>query len=329
LRALVRVRASLKFAVLFAVVGFVLAGGQTTVQGQATRTWVSGVGDDANPCSRTAPCKTFAGAISKTAAHGEINCLDPGGFGAVTITKSITIDCDGFTGGILAAGFNGVIVNATNTDVVTLRGLSINGAGTGLTGVNLINAGILTIENCEIFGFRASPARGIFVNGGAAGSVLQLDVHNTIVRDNGISVAGAGGIVLGNPTATALGAIRAHISDSVLTRNNIGLRVHPTTSVEVSHTVATANITNNFLASSGGAIANLNIDASSASESVGGTGITATGAGAVIRLSNTQVQGNNIGLEITGGGSILSYHNNMIGGNFGGDGPVPPTIPLS
>src|SRR6188472_847928 len=113
---------------------------------QATRTWVSGVGDDANPCSRTAPCKTFAGAISKTAAHGEINCLDPGGFGAVTITKSITIDCDGFTGGILAAGFNGVIVNATNTDVVTLRGLSINGAGTGLTGVNLINAGILTIE---------------------------------------------------------------------------------------------------------------------------------------------------------------------------------------
>ena len=59
---------------------------------QATRTWISGVGDDANPCSRTAPCKTFAGAISKTAEGGEINALDPGGYGAVTITKSITID---------------------------------------------------------------------------------------------------------------------------------------------------------------------------------------------------------------------------------------------
>ena len=72
-------------------------------QAQATRTWVSGVGDDANPCSRTAPCKTFAGAISKTAANGEINVLDPGGFGAVTITKSITINGEGFEAGMLAS----------------------------------------------------------------------------------------------------------------------------------------------------------------------------------------------------------------------------------
>src|SRR6266849_7695421 len=97
---------------------------------QATRTWVSGVGDDANPCSRTAPCKTFAGAISKTAAGGEISVLDPGGFGAVTITKSITID--GGTGAgwasILVSGTNGVIVNvSTNptTAVVTLRHIAI------------------------------------------------------------------------------------------------------------------------------------------------------------------------------------------------------------
>src|SRR6187401_734084 len=104
-------------------------------QAQATRTWVSGVGDDVNPCSRTAPCKTFAGAISKTAAGGEINCLDPGGFGTVTITKSITIDCEDTQGSILASGTNGVNVNDSatvtpNTIKVTLRGLSINGAGT-------------------------------------------------------------------------------------------------------------------------------------------------------------------------------------------------------
>src|ERR1043165_7913237 len=79
---------------------------------QATRTWVSGVGDDANPCSRTAPCKTFAGAISKTAANGEIDCLDPGGFGGVTIVKSMTIDCGGVAGGILSAGTNGVGLSA-------------------------------------------------------------------------------------------------------------------------------------------------------------------------------------------------------------------------
>src|SRR2546430_10596461 len=101
--------------------------------GQANRTFVSGVGDDLNPCSRTAPCKTFAGAISKTANGGEIDALDPGGFGAVTITKSITIDGNGTFASILAAGTNGVNINGAGI-TVTLRGLSINGAGTGLVG---------------------------------------------------------------------------------------------------------------------------------------------------------------------------------------------------
>src|SRR5947209_16187574 len=94
---------------------------------QATRTWVSGVGDDANPCSRTAPCKTFAGAISKTASHGEINVLDPGGFGAVTITKSITISSEGFEAGVLVSGTNGIVINAATTDEIVLRGLDVEG----------------------------------------------------------------------------------------------------------------------------------------------------------------------------------------------------------
>src|ERR1700681_605349 len=90
----------------------------TTASAQATRTWVSGVGDDANPCSRTAPCKTFAGAISKTAAFGEINCVDPGGFGAVTITKSITLNCSETLGSILVAGTNAIVIAAAATDRV-------------------------------------------------------------------------------------------------------------------------------------------------------------------------------------------------------------------
>src|SRR3954471_24088006 len=136
-----------KFALPCTILGAILAlplyvG---SAQAQATRTWVSGVGDDANPCSRTAPCKTFAGAISKTATNGEINCLDPAGYGAVTIVKSITIDCTGTFGSILNSATNGVIINATGgggTDVlrvVRLRGLSINGSGnntrSGLRGV--------------------------------------------------------------------------------------------------------------------------------------------------------------------------------------------------
>jgi hypothetical protein len=137
-------------------------------QAQATRTWVSGVGDDANPCSRTAPCKTFAGAISKTAGGGEIDCLDPGGFGTVTITKSITIDGTkgaGF-GSVLAAGTNGINVNDSatgtpNTINVYLKNLSINGATTGLVGINISSARQVWVEDCQIFGFRAGNGNAI------------------------------------------------------------------------------------------------------------------------------------------------------------------------
>src|SRR5688500_10890006 len=140
---------------------------------QATRTWVSGVGDDVNPCSRTAPCKTYAGAISKTAAGGEISTLDPGGFGAVTITKSITIEGtqgQGY-GSILASGTNGVIVNdsltaAPHTIVVKLRNLYINGAGTttGSNGIRFIDGKALFVEHCFITNFRSGTGHGIDVS---------------------------------------------------------------------------------------------------------------------------------------------------------------------
>src|ERR1700680_4142930 len=125
----------------------------SAAQAQATRTWVSGVGDDANPCSRTAPCKTWAGAISKTATGGEIDALDPGGFGTVTITKSITLDGGGGqVASILASpGVNGVNVSAAG-GVIILRNLRINGAG-GATGVLISAAAAVVVEKCDIFGF--------------------------------------------------------------------------------------------------------------------------------------------------------------------------------
>src|SRR2546423_5030398 len=123
---------------------------------QASRTWVAGGGDEVNTCSRTAPCKTFAGAISKTAASGEINCLDPGGFGAVTITKSITITCYYTEGGVLVSGTNAIVVNAAATDKVVLRGLDINGLGpgvnAGLNGVRVLQAKTVKVLDSEIYG---------------------------------------------------------------------------------------------------------------------------------------------------------------------------------
>src|SRR3954462_14905753 len=149
-------RRTFKLAPALALIALALP---ASASAQATRTWVSGVGDDVNPCSRTAPCKTFAGAISKTANGGEINCLDPGGFGGVTITKSLTIKCHYTEGGVLVSGTNAIVVNATATDKVTLRGLDINGIGTGaptsLVGVKVLSAGHVSIIDNEIYRFQS------------------------------------------------------------------------------------------------------------------------------------------------------------------------------
>src|SRR5262249_51882036 len=143
---------------------FILVVVATPAHAQATRTWVSGVGDDANPCSRTAPCKTFAGAISKTAPSGEINCLDPGGFGAVTITKAITISCEAGTAGVLVSGTNGIIVSAGANDAVVLKGLDIEGVGTGLAGIKFNSGASLVVQDTIIRNFGTAGSLGIAFN---------------------------------------------------------------------------------------------------------------------------------------------------------------------
>ena len=163
---------------LFAIVVL----GTTIMYGQASRTWVSGVGDDVNPCSRTAPCKTFAGAISKTAAGGEIDALDPGGFGAVTITKALTIDGGGGqVASVLVAGTNGIVVQAGPNDVVILRNLRINGIGSGLNGIRFLAGKDLNVENVYIFGFTQN---GIDI---ALNQATKASVHilNSVMKNNG------------------------------------------------------------------------------------------------------------------------------------------------
>ena len=188
----------LSLAVLVLLIGVFLH--VSPVQAQATRTWVSGVGDDANPCSRTAPCKTFAGAISKTAAGGEINVLDPGGFGGVTITKSITISSEGFEAGVLVSGTNAIIINALATDSVVLRGLDIEGLGTGLVGIKVLGGlAALHVEKCTINNFRGTNGSGIEIAPTVAGT-MQLFVKDTIIRRNG-SAGGTGGGMFVHPGA--------------------------------------------------------------------------------------------------------------------------------
>jgi len=280
--------------------GFALAAGASA---QATRTWVSGVGDDANPCSRTAPCKTFAGAISKTAAQGEISVLDPGGFGAVTITKSISIVAEGVEGGILAAGVNGVIVNAAATDTVTLRGLTIEGANTGVNGIRFLAGGALHVENCKIERFTGF---GISFEPGAAS---QLTVSNTVVSNN---LGASGGGILLRPGAA--GAANATFDGVVASFNRIGFRIEDRGKATARNSTVSNSTTFGVHVKSVAALAELNLSASQLANNAS-AGVRSEGALAMVRLSDTSVFDNSSGLVSVSGGAVLSFGTNRIAGN--------------
>ncbi len=281
----------LSFLVLFTL--------SVAAQAQATRTWVSGVGDDANPCSRTAPCKTFAGAISKTATGGEINVLDPGGFGGVTITKSITISSEGLEAGVLVSGTNAIIVNAPATAVVVLRGLDIEGLGTGLTGIRVLAVGALHVEKCTINNFTQI---GIdFQPAAAAASTSQLFVSDTIIRNNqGVS---SGGIrVKPGANVTASGAVE----NTQLRNNQFGLRVEDNSKVTAKDTTAAGNTGSGFIAVSGaGGTAVVNLYACVAANN--GFGIKADNPNANVRFANCTITGNGTGISVTGGGHTTTF----------------------
>lgn len=278
---------------------------------QATRTWVSGVGDDANPCSRTAPCKTFAGAISKTADGGEINCIDAGGFGAVTITKSITIDGNAVHAGILASGTNGIVVNDSTPagSVVTLRNLSINGASTGLNGIRFLNGETLHVENCTIFGFTQN---GIDVQPAPlAAETFKLFVLDTVIR-NCANVAPFAGIVIKPGTN---GTVNASLDGVRLNQNkSSGIRAEARSTVTVRNSEATGNTDFGFLAinsTAGNAVLNLESCVTTGNN----FGLRASGGQATMRISNVTVVNNATGLFADGGASIISFVNNRILGN--------------
>ena len=187
---------------------------------QATRTWVSGVGDDANPCSRTAPCKTFAGAISKTAPGGEIDALDPGGFGAVTITKAITIDGGGGqVASVLVSGTNGIVVQAGGGDTVILRNLRINGISSGINGIRFLSGKQLVVDRVDVFGFTNN---GLDVALSGGGSVVVRDSTFTNITQNAINVT------------TSAGAAEALIADSSVSGANIGVNADNGSFVQVT-----------------------------------------------------------------------------------------------
>ena len=279
-------------------------------QAQATRTWVSGVGDDVNPCSRTAPCKTFAGAISKTAAGGEIDVLDPGGFGAVTITKSMTIDGTngaGF-GSILSSGVNGVNVNdgatgSPGTIIVTLRNLSINGGGTtlGLNGVNFTSGKAVHVEHCQIFNFSQN-AINMNVNN-AGGSLLHVEDTSIYNVNQGIRVNNSGtGFAVAVIDGTRISQITGSNASGVRLENNGSAEIRDS-QISFALNGTTANGVNVTTANGSVSLVNTKI-----SRCLIGINIAAASTN---RITHSQVILNGTGVQFAGGGILRSFGDNV------------------
>jgi hypothetical protein len=278
----------LKISALFILV-FAFA---SIADAQATRTWVSGVGDDVNPCSRTAPCKTFAGAISKTATNGEINCLDPAGYGAVTITKSITIDCEDTQGSILASLVNGVIINSSTADV-RLRGISINGAGNGINCVRVVAAARLTLDEIVCSGFSQHGVSIENTTGQFRMAVLNSSFRNN--TGNGI-----------NTFIGGTGSASISVDSSLFAFNGIGVNLGAVAAASVQDCTISNNTTG---VRSDGGTSSLALQGNQVSFNT--TGVLAAN-GANIRMGGNVVTGNSTGLS---GANILSWGGNFVDGN--------------
>jgi hypothetical protein len=289
----------------------------TPASAQATRTWVSGVGDDANPCSRTAPCKTFAGAISKTAAGGEINCLDPGGFGGVTITKSISIICL-VEAGVLVSGTNAIVVNAGVNDVVVLDGLDIEGVGTGLNGIRFLAGRSLHVRNTTISGFNsASAGSGNGISFAPTGN-SELYVTDTTITDTGATNNGSAIDVTPSSTGSARVSIR---NVRLLDNANNGIRINTTGVNNVQGLVASIDSTE--IAGNGNAglslvagpttLAAMLVNSTVFNNS--GVGVVGSGVNAIARVGNTTITRNGIGVQANSSSQILSYGTNRLNGN--------------
>ena len=247
-----------------AVVASTLFALSAPAHAQATRTWVSGVGNDADPCSRTAPCKTFAGAISKTATNGVINCLDNGGYGTVTITRSMTIDCHETLGSILAGdSTTGIVINIPTGDpkdplrTVRLRNVDIDGVGIGIQGISILSAAAVILEDMSITGLTKQGLNDARTEGGTS-----LVVKNSIIANNGgvgMSIAAA------SPNSAVIDNVHS-------IRNSFGLAIGKGNNVVVNRSVLSSNVSSGVEADSG---AQLALDNSVVSHNM--TGITTNG----------------------------------------------------
>jgi hypothetical protein len=285
-----------------------------------SRVFIAAQGSDANPCTFAAPCRTFQHAHDTVQAGGEIDVLDPAGYGTISINKAISIQGHGFAGIAAPNNANAITINAGPGDRINLRGLLIDGAGSGADGI-LFQAGwSLNLQDCLVRNFLLG--NGIIFAPGASGNLF---VSDTVISDNAFDGIGVTPVASGTVTvaldrveidnnnqyglrASAVGASTASINvslrDSVVAYNGTGVYALSGFSnpQPIVITVANSGIDNNNVA------------------------LNAQGATAAIYATRSTITGNTTSLQVTSSGQIWSYGDNAIHGN--GSNIYPATTPL-
>ncbi|HEV8014839.1 MAG TPA: right-handed parallel beta-helix repeat-containing protein [Stellaceae bacterium] len=299
-----------QIVVIAAAIGCALAAAlpATAAAVQNTRSFVSAqTGVDTNPCTRTSPCRSFAVAITQTSAGGEIDTLDPGGYGDVTINKAISIVSGlGDAGVLVPSGGTGITINAGPNDIVYLRGLFVEGAGVGQAGIVFNSGKLLTIESCVI---RHVTDDGIDILPTAASAFA---IANTVASDNG-----GDGIYIAPHGA---GAAQGAIADVAANNNNyLGIAIDgqfttgtSPSSVSIVRSVAANNLNTGVSAQNAGTAQMSFLVRDTNASHNGFAGFVTTG-GATMRLAHSVATGNSQGVSSVG--TIDTYGDNDIDGN--------------
>jgi hypothetical protein len=295
-------------------------------QAQLLHTWVASYGLDSNNCGRPTPCATFSGAYSKTAAGGEITCADSGSFFGLTITKSITINCENVIGSHNSPsglGASTILVNTAATDVVTLRGLDLDGlsapgCGSRCGMITFSGAGTLHVDKVKINNLRGNGSGILFAPNGAA----RLDVSDSFIADMGATTSTAG--ILIRPTSG--GSTNVAIDRVRLLGNVNGIFVDGSggggsVNLEVHDSVVTGNSNVGIVVATPGPAVSALIDRTTVTSSLN-VGVAVSGAAATVRIGNSTIYGNVTGVAAFNGGSLRSYKNNQINGNLADGTPI-------
>jgi nitrous oxidase accessory protein NosD len=264
------------------------------------RTFVSGLGNDANPCSRTAPCRTFTQALSLTNAGGEVVVVDSAGYGAFAIAQSVTVQAPpGVYAGISVFSGDGITINAGATDAIILRGLTVNNQGSPGSGIRLITGGTLHVESCVVNGFPSATGGVSFAGGGRA------ELKDSIIRGN-------------NHGVLVEGSVTASIDHVRLEGNADGLLAEDGSKVTISNSVASNNSAG-LRAISFGAEVVLNIESCLVANNTSNGIMSQSVSGGIVtvRVSNSTVTDNNAAGLVTIGSpaQLLSRGNNTVEGN--------------